>query len=73
MATSVTNAGGDRPTGIGQVREVFIVHVGGTCCVTSSTDNIMKILARITLTVEFIHVFLYFELMFEYNDEYDQD
>ena len=36
------------------VREVFIIHVGGTRCVTSSTDNIMKIHARITLTVEFI-------------------
>ena len=30
------------------VREVFIVHVGGTRCVTSSTDNNLKILARIT-------------------------
>ena len=33
---------------------VFIVHVGGTRCVPSSTDNIMNIHARITLTVEFI-------------------
>ena len=49
------------------------VHVGGTRCVPSSTDNIVKIRARITLTVEFIHVFFYFYLMFEYNDEYDQD
>ena len=30
------------------VREVFIVHVGGTRCVTSSTDNMMKIQARTT-------------------------
>ena len=37
-----------------QVREIFLIHVGGTRCVTSSTDNIMKIHARITLTVEFI-------------------
>ena len=30
------------------VREVFIIHVGGTRCVPSSTDNNMKIHARIT-------------------------
>jgi hypothetical protein len=36
------------------VNLVFVIHVGGTRCVTSSTDNIMKIRARITLTVEFI-------------------
>ena len=53
------------------VREVFVVHVGGTRCVTSSTDNIMKIQARITLTVEF-SVFFYFYFMVEYKDEYDQ-
>ena len=35
-------------------KSVFIVHVGGTRCVTSSTDNIMKIHAGITLTVECI-------------------
>jgi hypothetical protein len=56
------------------VREVFIVHVGCTRCVTSSTANNMKIHARITLNVEFIyeHVFFYVYFMFEYNDEYDQ-
>ena len=43
----------------GIVREVFIVHVGGTCCVTSSTDNIMKIHARITLTVECIRTCIF--------------
>ena len=32
----------------------FVVHVGGTRCVTSSTANIMKIRARITWTVECI-------------------
>jgi hypothetical protein len=37
-----------------KVREVLIVHVGGTRCVPSSTGNIMKRHARITLTVEFI-------------------
>ena len=43
------------------VKLVFIVHVGGTRCVTSSTDNIMKIRARSTLTVEFIRtrIFLF--------------
>ena len=44
---------------------VFVIHVGGTRCVTSSTDNIMNIQARITLKVEFIPVFFYFYLMFE--------
>ena len=38
----------------GQVREVFVIHVGGTRCVTSSTDHSLKIQARITLTVEVI-------------------
>ena len=38
----------------GWVREVFVVHVGGTRCVTSSTGNNMNIHARITWTVEFI-------------------
>jgi hypothetical protein len=37
------------------------VHVGGTRCVTSSTDHYMKRHARITLTVEFIRtrIFLF--------------
>ena len=42
-----------------EVREVFVVHVGGTRCITSSTDNIMKIHARITLTVEFIRTCIF--------------
>ena len=42
------------------VREVFIVHVGGTRCVTFSTGNTMKIHARITLTVECIPNMYYF-------------
>ena len=42
-----------RPQPMG-VREVFMIHVGGTRCVTSRTDTITKIHARITLTVEFI-------------------
>ena len=37
-----------------QVREVFIVHVGGTRCVPSSTGKNRTIRARITWTVEFI-------------------
>jgi hypothetical protein len=43
------------------VKSVFMIHVGCTRCVTSSTDNIMKIHARITLTVEFIRkcIFLF--------------
>jgi alpha-tubulin suppressor-like RCC1 family protein len=41
------------------VREVFMIHVGGTRCVTSSTDNIMKIYFRITLNVEFIRGYIY--------------
>ena len=41
------------------VREVLMIHVGGTRCVTSSIENIVKIRARITLTVAFIrgHIF----------------
>ena len=41
-----------------EVREVFIVHVGGARCVTSSTANNMKIQARITWTVECIRTCL---------------
>jgi hypothetical protein len=49
-------------------RYVFIVHVGRTRCVTSSTDQIMKTHACITLGVEFIRAcILYFYFMFEYK------
>ena len=41
------------------VKLVFVIHVGGTRSVTSSTDNIMKIHARITLTVEFIRTCIF--------------
>jgi hypothetical protein len=41
------------------VREVFMIHVGGTRCVPSSTDNIMKIHFRLTLTVEFIRGYIF--------------
>jgi hypothetical protein len=43
-----------RPSFWVAVREVFIIHVGGTRCVPSSTANNMKIHVRITLTVECI-------------------
>jgi hypothetical protein len=41
------------------VREVFVIHVGGTRCVTSSTGNIMNIHARINLNVEFIRGYIF--------------
>jgi len=41
------------------VKSVFIVHVGGTRYVTSRTDQIMKIHARIILTVEFIRGYIF--------------
>ena len=41
------------------VKSVFIVHVGGTRCVPSRTDNIMKRQARITLKVEFIRGYIF--------------
>ena len=40
--------------GVVRLHDGFIVHVGCTRCVTFSTDQMMKIQARITLTVEFI-------------------
>jgi hypothetical protein len=46
------------------VKLVFVVHVGGTRCITSSTDNIMKILARITLNVEFIRTCIFIFLFY---------
>ena len=46
-----------------RVREVFVIHVGGTRCVTSSTNNIMKIQARITLTVAFIRTCIFIFLV----------
>ena len=42
-----------------QVKSVFIVHVGGTRCVTSSTDHSMTIHVRITLTVEVIRTCIF--------------
>jgi len=45
-----------------RVREVFMIHVGGARCVPSSTDNNMKIPARITLFVACIRSFIFFFL-----------
>jgi len=46
------------------VKSVFMIHVGGTRCVTSSTDNIMKIHFRITLNVEFIRTCIFLFLFY---------
>ena len=46
------------------VKSVFIVHVGGTRCVPSSTDNIMKRHARITWTVEVIRTCIFLFLLY---------
>ena len=46
------------------VREVFIVHVGGTRCVTFSTANNMKRRARITLTVACIRTRIFLFLFY---------
>jgi len=49
----------------GPVREIcIIVHVGGTRCVTSSTDHCMKIHARRTLSVEFIRGYIFIFLFY---------
>ena len=47
-----------------QVKSVFVVHVGGTRCVTSSTDHYMNIHARITLSVECIRTFIFILLFY---------
>ena len=46
------------------VKSVFIIYVGGTRCVTFSTDNITKRRARITLTVEFIRTCIFICLLY---------
>ena len=35
----------------------YVLYIGCTCCVTSSTEQIMKIQARITLGVDVIRAF----------------
>jgi hypothetical protein len=50
---------GNSTSWLRQVREVFSVHVGGTRCVPSSTDNNLNILARITVTVECIRTCIF--------------
>ena len=47
-----------------EVKAVFIVHVGGNRCVTSSTDHSMKIHVRITLTVAFIRTCIFLFLFY---------
>ena len=47
-----------------EVSEVYIIHVGGTRCVTSSTGNNMKIRARTTLNVEFIRTCIFIFLLY---------
>jgi len=44
--------------------EVFLVHVGCTRCLTSSTDHYMKIHARKTLGVEFIRASIFLFLFY---------
>ena len=46
------------------VKSVIVIHVGGTRCVTSSTDNNLKIHARITLTVAFIRGCIFLFLLY---------
>ena len=48
----------------GYVKSVFVVHVGGTRCVTFSTANNMKIHVRITLNVEFIRTCIFLFLFY---------
>ena len=47
-----------------KVRAVFIIHVGGTRCVTSSTDHSMKRRARTTLSVEVIRTCIFVFLFY---------
>ena len=56
-------------------KSVFVVvPVGGTRCVTSTTDHCMNIHARITLTAGLcIQAGLLLCFFDVYNDEYDQD
>ena len=46
------------------VTSVFMIHVGCTRCVTSSTGNTMNMHARITLTVEFIRTCIFLFLFY---------
>ena len=70
--TNASTTGANQPwrktvadaSGAVYVKSVFIIHVGGTRCVTSSTDNIMKIHARITLTVECIPACIFMFLFY---------
>ena len=65
--TNASTTGANQPwrktvadaSGAVYVKSVFIIHVGGTRCVTFSTDHSMKIRARITLTVACIRTCLF--------------
>ena len=50
--------------GVGGTMGKVMIHVGGTRCVTSSTDHNLKIRARITLTVEFIRTCIFICLFY---------
>jgi hypothetical protein len=52
----VTHYGDDSPGPCQYVKSLFMIHVGGTRCVTSSTDQIGKYM----LNVEYEHVFILF-------------
>ena len=51
-------------SGTPYVKSAFIVHVGGTRCVTFSTANNMKIHVRITLNVECIRTRIFLFLFY---------
>jgi hypothetical protein len=60
LSTSTVLFAGQTSTRSGRVRiEVFMIHVGGTRCVTSSIDRIIQIHARITWGVEFIRAIFF--------------
>ena len=50
-----------------------MIHVGGTRCVPFSTDNMMKIHARITLTVEFIRTCWWYSLCTFQSRQHDEN
>ena len=64
MSTTAEEAQQRTATQVTQVREVFVIRVGGTRCVTSSTDQIMNIHARIPLTVECIRTCILIFLLY---------
>ena len=55
-----------------RVREVFVMHVGGTRDATSSTDHNMYMPGWRWLLNVYEHVFWSVYFMCQYKDEYDQ-